>query len=42
MTGLTVTWDWAVQLTNIKYTVIPVKTANGTATSTVKVSNFQW
>lgn len=42
MTDLTVTWDWAVQLTNIKYTVIPVKTANGTASSTVKVSNFQW
>lgn len=42
LTDLTVTWDWAVQLTNIKYTVIPVKTANGTASSTVKVSNFQW
>ncbi len=42
LTDLTVTWDWAVQLTNIKYTLITVKTANGTASSTVKVSNFQW
>lgn len=42
MTGLTVSWDWSVQLTTIKYTVVSVKAANGTATSTVKVSNFQW
>ncbi len=42
MTDLTATWDWAVQLTTIKYTVVSVKAANGTATSTVKVSNFQW
>ena len=42
MTGLTVSWDWAVQLTNVKYTFVTVKGADGTATSTVKVSNFQW
>lgn len=42
MTGLTASWDWSVQLTTIKYTVVSVKAANGTATSTVKVSNFQW
>lgn len=42
MTGLTVTWDWAVQLTKVKYTVVTVKEAKGTATSVVKVSNFQW
>ena len=42
MTELTVTWDWSVQLTKVKYLVASVKTADGTATSTVKVSNFQW
>ena len=42
MTDLTVSWDWAVQLTKVKYTVVTVKEAKGTATSVVKVSNFQW
>lgn len=42
MTELTVTWDWSVQLTKVKYLVASVKTADGTASSTVKVSNFQW
>lgn len=42
MISLTVSWNWAVQLTNVKYTVVNVATANGTATSTVKVTDFKW
>ena len=42
LTSLTVTWDWAVQLTNVKYTVVTVKTAEGTATSKVEVKDFKW
>ena len=39
---LTVTWDWAVQLSNIKYTFIPLKLATGEATTVVKLTNVKW
>ena len=39
---LTVKWDWNVQLTNVSYSIANVKSAKGTATSTVVLNNIQW
>lgn len=40
--SLTVSFDFAVSLSNIKYTVIKINSANGTASTSVKYSNFVW
>ncbi len=39
---LTIKWDWNVQLTDVSYSIATVKSAKGTATSTVVVNNIQW
>lgn len=40
--SLTVSFNFSVSLSNIKYTIISIKSANGTASTTVKYSNFAW
>ena len=40
--SLTVTWDWYVELANVKYTIVGIKQAKGNATTTVKLTNVQW
>ncbi len=42
LVDLTIKWDWNVQLTNVSYSIANVKSAKGTATSTVVVNNIQW
>lgn len=41
LTSLTVNFDYAVSLTNTKY-ILTIKSANGTATTSVKFSDFKW
>ena len=40
--SLTVSWDWYVELTKVKYTVVSINSAKGNATTTVKLTNVQW
>lgn len=40
--SLTVTWNWYVELTKVKYTVVSINSAKGNATTTVKLTNVQW
>ncbi len=40
--SLTASWDWYVELTQVKYTVVGIKQAKGNATTTVKLTNVQW
>ena len=40
--SLTASWDWYVELTNVKYTIVGIKSAKGNATTTVKLTNVQW
>ncbi len=42
LTSLNVTWNWHVDLTNVKYTVVGIKTATGDATTVVKLTNVKW
>ncbi len=42
LTSLEVKWNWDVSLTNVSYSIANVKSAKGTATSTVVVSDFKW
>lgn len=42
LTSLTVTWNWYVELTKVKYTIVSIKQAKGNATTTVKLTNVQW
>lgn len=38
---LTVSFDFAVSLTDTKY-IVTIKSANGTASTSVKYSDFKW
>ena len=40
--SLTASWDWYVELTQVKYTFVGIKQAKGNATTTVKLTNVQW
>ena len=40
--SLTASWDWYVELTKVKYTVVSINSAKGNATTTVKLTNVQW
>ncbi|MBR5262218.1 MAG: hypothetical protein IKV49_00210 [Clostridia bacterium] len=40
--SLTASWDWYVELANVKYTIVGIKQAKGNATTTVKLTNVQW
>ncbi|MBR3835481.1 MAG: dockerin type I repeat-containing protein [Clostridia bacterium] len=40
--SLTASWDWYVELTNVKYTVVGIKQAKGNATTTVKITDFNY
>lgn len=40
--SLTASWDWYVELTQVKYTAVGIKQAKGNATTTVKLTNVQW
>ncbi len=40
--SLTVTWNWHVDLTTVKYTAFSIKSATGDATTTVKLTNVKW
>lgn len=40
--SLTASWDWYVELTQVKYTIVGIKQAKGNATTTVKLTNVQW
>ncbi|MBQ8576230.1 MAG: hypothetical protein IJ447_09325 [Clostridia bacterium] len=42
LTSLTVTWNWYVELTKVKYLVVSINQAKGNATTTVKLTNVQW
>lgn len=42
LVSLKVSYDWTVEMTKIKYTVVSVKEADGKAHTEVEFSDFQW
>ena len=40
--SLKASYDWTVEMTKIKYTVVTVKTADGKASTSVEFSDFEW
>ena len=40
--SLTVSWDWSVELTNVKYTIVGIKQAKGNATTTVSLYDVRF
>ena len=42
LVSLNASYDWTVEMTKIKYTVVTVKTADGKAHTEVEFSDFQW